>query len=254
MTPQRDASAHAAAQSPQRSRRREFADGVAAEMPLLAGVAPFGLAYGAYAVESGISSALATAMSFVVFGGASQIVGVEQMSAGAPGVIVVLTAFLVNLRHVLYGASLAPHVEHASVRFRWLIAYLLTDEAYAVGIERYRRPDTSPHRHFFVLGAGVALWACWQVTTVIGVVAGAAVPERWALDFALPLTFLAIVVPAMRDRRAVAAALVAGAVAVAAHGWPYGTGLLAAATAGIAAGMLASRAVDGAPPDDGVGR
>jgi 4-azaleucine resistance transporter AzlC len=223
------------------SRRSEFLAGARAQLPLLAGVAPFGMAYGAYAVESGLSSTLAQAMSVIVFGGASQFVGVQQMSAGVPGAIIVLTAFLVNLRHMLYGASLAPHLEHLNARWRWLLAYLLTDEAYAMAIVRYREPDAAPHRHWFVLGTGVALWVCWQVTTALGVVAGAAVPESWALDFALPLTFLAIVVPAMQDRRVVAAALVAAIVAVAAYRWPYGTGLITAALCGIAAGLFAER-------------
>lgn len=210
---------------------------------MLLGVAPFGMAYGAYAVESGLSSTLAQAMSIIVLGGASQFVGVRQMAAGVPGVVIILTAFLVNFRHVLYGASLAPHLEGLNKRWRWLIAYLLTDEAYAMAITRYRDPEQAPYRHWFVLGTGVALWVCWQATTAAGILAGAAVPDSWALDFALPLTFLAIVIPAMRDRRAGVAALTAAVVAVATYRLPYGAGLIAAAVSGIAAGMLAEAAL-----------
>jgi 4-azaleucine resistance transporter AzlC len=224
------------------SRATEFLAGARAELPLLLGVAPFGMAYGAYAVESGLSSTLAQAMSIIVLGGASQFVGVRQMVAGVPGAVIILTAFLVNFRHVLYGASLAPHLEPLNKRWRWLIAYLLTDEAYAMAITRYRDPDDAPYRHWFVLGTGVALWVCWQATTAAGIIAGAAVPDSWALDFALPLTFLAIVIPAMRDRRAGVAALTAAVVAVATYRLPYGTGLIAAAISGIAAGMLAEAA------------
>lgn len=225
-------------------RRSEFWSGVRDELPLLLGVAPFGMAYGALAVESGVSAAMAQAMSAVIFAGASQIVAVELIG-NAPSAVLVLTVLLVNLRHLLYGASLAPHVETLPVRWRWLLSYLLTDEAYAVTVARYRSGRSFPHRHWYFLGAGLALWATWQVTTGLGVFAGAAVPESWSLDFALPLTFIAILVPGLRSRPAAAAAGVAGLVASLGVDWPYGLGLLIGACAGLAAGLVASRALPG---------
>ena len=111
------------------SRRAEFSAGVRAQLPLLLGVAPFGMAYGAYAVKTGLPSGLAQAMSAIVFGGASQFVGVRLIGNGVPGAIIVLTTLLVNGRHMLYSASLAPHTDHLARRWRWLLAYLLTDEA-----------------------------------------------------------------------------------------------------------------------------
>jgi 4-azaleucine resistance transporter AzlC len=225
----------AAAEVP--TRRAEFVAGVRAQLPLLLGVTPFGLAYGAYAVKSGLSTGLAQAMSAVVFGGASQFVGVRQIAADVPGAVVVLTALLVNARHMLYSASLAPHVEHLGRRWRWLLAYLLTDEAYATSIAHYRAAGDATHKHWFFFGTGLALWAGWQISTAAGVFVGAAVPDGWSLDFALPLTFLAIIVPALRGRPALAAAAVAGVVAVVGFRWPYGTGLLAAMLAGMACGI-----------------
>src|SRR6185295_18549735 len=127
--------------------------------------------------------------------------------------------------------------DHLDRGWRWLLAYLLTDEAYATAITRYRQPDASPHKHWFFLGSGLAVWVAWQITTAIGVFVGTAVPDSWALDFALPLTFLAILVPALKDRPALAAALIAGGIAAAAFRWPYGTGLLTAIVAGMAAGI-----------------
>ncbi len=211
-----------------------------AELPLLLGVAPFGMAYGAYAIEQGLSSPLAMAMSSVVFGGASQLVAARLIAAGEAGAIIVLAVWLVNLRHMLYSASLAPFVTHLPLRWRAGIAYLLTDEAYAVGVMRYRQ-DGAPNGHWFVLGAGVALWVCWQVTSAVGVAAGTAVPASWELEFALPLTFIALAVPAMRDRPSLAGALVAAVVAVVGFDWPYSTGLFSAALAGIAAALLLER-------------
>lgn len=214
-----------------------------AELPLLLGVAPFGMAYGAYAVERGLSSPLALAMSSIVFGGASQLVAARLIAAAEPGVVIVLAVWLVNLRHMLYSASLAPHVEQLSARWRALLAYLLTDEAYVVGVTRYRTSDAAPYRHWFVLGTGTALWVCWQLATIIGVAAGTAVPESWELEFALPLTFIAIVVPALRDRPAMLAAAVAATVAVLGFDWPYSTGLFTGAVAGMAAGLALDRIV-----------
>jgi 4-azaleucine resistance transporter AzlC len=230
------------------ARRSEFLAGVRDELPLLAGVAPFGLAYGAYAVEQGLSSPLALAMSTVIFGGASQFVAARLIEASEPGLVIVLAVWLVNLRHVLYSTALAPHLERLSTRWRALLAYLLTDEAYAVGATRFRDAGGAPFQHWYVLGAGAALWVCWQATTVAGVAAGATVPDGWELEFALPLTFIAVVVPALRDRASVAAAGLSAVVAVLCNAWPYSTGLFLAAVAGIAAGIALDRTRDRGRP------
>ena len=215
------------------------------QLPLLVGVAPFGMAYGAYAIESGLSGGLTQAMSAIVFGGASQFVGVQLIASGVPGAMIVLATLLVNLRHLLYSASLAPRVDHLNRRWRWLLAYLLTDEAYAVSMSRLSRGDDSANRHWFVLGAGGALWATWQVTTSLGILLGAALPDSWSLDFALPLTFLALLTPVLTSRPAVAAAAVAGLVAVIGFDWPYGIALVAAIGAGLLAGVALDRALSG---------
>ena len=232
------------------SRRAEFSAGVRAQLPLLLGVAPFGMAYGAYAVKTGLSPGLAQAMSAIVFGGASQFVGVRLIGNGVPGAIIVVTTLLVNGRHMLYSASLAPYTDHLARRWRWLLAYLLTDEAYATAISHYRRGGRSVHAHWFFFGTGLALWTTWQATTAVGVFVGAAVPDSWSLDFALPLTFLAILMPALKGRPAVAAAGIAGIIAVIGFRWPYGTGLLTAMLVGMAAGIAADFALALPEPAD----
>lgn len=234
-----------------RSRRSEFLAGVRAQLPLLLGVAPFGMAYGAYAVKTGLSSGLAQAMSAIVFAGASQFVGVRLIARDVPAVVIVLTVLLVNLRHMLYSASLAPHVDHLGRRWRWLLAYLLTDEAYATAIARYRRGDAAPYRHWFFFGAALALWVAWQVSTATGVFVGTAVPDSWSLDFALPLTFIALLAPTVSERPALGAAAVAGVVAVVGFRWPYGVGLIAAAMVGMAAGMALDRVLSSGEPPSG---
>jgi predicted branched-subunit amino acid permease len=154
----------------------------------------------------------------------------------APGFVIVLTIAVVNLRHMLYSASLAPYLEKLSVRWKVLLAYLLTDEAYAPTALKFEREGTSPLGHWFLLGAGLALWSTWQVSTGLGIFLGAVIPSTWPLDFALPLTFIALVMPALRSRPAVAASFSAGLVALITYSLPYKLGLILAALTGIYVG------------------
>ncbi len=223
-------------------RRGEFLAGVRAELPILLGVVPFGLIFGALAVSAGVPALLAQGMSSIIFAGSAQFIGAGLMGDGAPALVLLATTFVVNLRHMLYSASLAPYVGRLPLRWRLVLAYLLTDEAYAPTILHYtEREGPAVARHWFFLGAGLTLWTSWQISTAVGVLLGAAVPASWSLDFALPLTFIGLVVPALRDRPHVAAALAAALVAVLAAAWPYKLGLMAAALVGIAVGVALER-------------
>ncbi|MCL4804594.1 MAG: AzlC family ABC transporter permease [Anaerolineae bacterium] len=224
------------------SPRNEFLAGVRGEVPILLGVAPFGMIFGALAVSAGVPALLAQAMSLVIFAGSAQFIAAELIAVGTPTVVLLLTTLTVNLRHLLYSASLAPHVQALPLRWKLLLAYLMTDEAYAVTVVHYADAGTpSANKHWFFLGAGVALWGVWQTTTALGIFLGARIPPEWSLDFALPLTFIGIVVPALRDRPQVGAALAAGVVAVIAAAWPYKLGLMAAALVGILVGIALER-------------
>jgi predicted branched-subunit amino acid permease len=226
---------------PSPPRRAELVAGVAAVAPLLVGVAPFGVMYGALALRSGIAPGAALAMSSVVFAGSAQLILAQLAGLGASAPVMVATVALVNLRHALYSASVAPALAHLPRRWKLALSYLLTDEAYAAAVGRLARDDAGAHRHWFLLGTGFTLWASWQLATAAGVLLGATLPASLPLDFALPLTFIAIVVPMIRSRAAVGAAAVAAAVALAAARWPHNLGMLAAASCGIAAGALLSR-------------
>jgi 4-azaleucine resistance transporter AzlC len=221
--------------------KREFLAGVRDEAPILLGVVPFGLIFGALAIKAGIPALASQAMSSVIFAGSAQFITAQLVGAGASGFVIVLVVFVVNLRHALYSASVAPHVQHLPRRWKALLAYLLTDEAYAVTITHYNKDGDASHRHSYFLGAGLTLWVSWQISTALGILAGAAIPAGWPVGFFLPLTFIALVVPALRDRAAVLAALVAGVVGLLAMNLPLKIGLLLAALAGIIAGMLAER-------------
>ena len=223
-------------------KRAAFLAGVRAELPIILGVLPFGLIYGAVASAAGLPASLAQAMSAVVFAGSAQFIAAQLIAAGTPAIVLLTTTLIVNLRHLLYSASLSPYVQHLPRHWKWFLAYLLTDEAYAVVIMNYRQGgETRATGHWFYLGAGLALWTSWQVSTAFGIFLGTAVPASWSLDFALAVTFIGILVPTLRDRPHVAAALTAGITAVVAAALPYKLGLVAAALIGIATGLIVER-------------
>ena len=217
---------------------KNFWAGVRAEFPLLVGVFPFGMIYGALALNAGLSTSAAQMMSSIVFAGSSQFITTQLVRESAPGFVIVLTIAIVNLRHMLYSASLAPYLAPLSTRWKALLSYLLTDEAYAPTVIHYEKEGTTPFSHFFLLGAGLTLWTNWQISTALGIFLGAAIPESWSLDFALPLTFIAMVVPVLKNRPAIAAALSAGVVALFAYAMPYKLGLIVAALVGIIIGTF----------------
>jgi 4-azaleucine resistance transporter AzlC len=193
--------------------------------------------YGVLARQSGIAAPAAQAMSSIVFAGSSQFITAQLVQQAVPGLVIVLTIAVVNLRHALYSASVASYLQHLSLRWKALLSYLLTDEAYAVTITHYNREGCDGNQHWFFLGAGLGLWTCWQVSTAAGIFLGAVIPSSWSLDFALPLTFIALVVPALRDRAGLAAALVGGVAAVLTFSLPYRLGIIVAALAGVIAGL-----------------
>jgi predicted branched-subunit amino acid permease len=189
-------------------------------------------------------------MSSIVFAGSAQFVATQLIGAGTPAGLLLLTTFVVNLRHLLYSASLAPYLRPLRPGWKAALAYLLTDEAYAVAITHYSQTltaqPTSPshrdepdHRHWFFLGAGLTLWTTWQASTAAGLYLGARIPTSWHLEFALPLTFLALARPAVTDRATAITVLVASVVGIVSYGLAMRLGIIVAALAGIAAGIVA---------------
>lgn len=232
------------------SKRGQFLAGFKAELPILIGVIPFGVIYGVLALQAGLKAWEAQAMSAIVFAGSAQFVTAQLVAVGAPGLVIALTGGVINLRHALYSASVAPYVKPLRPLWKWVLGYLLTDEAYAVTITHYHRnsaanpgeieigeASTIRHEHWYFLGAGLALWSTWQVSTATGIFLGAVIPESWSLDFTLALTFIALVVPLLRDRASLAAGVVAGLVAVLAVGLPLKLGLVTATVVGIGVGL-----------------
>ena len=205
---------------------------------MLLGAVPFGLIYGALAVQAGIPPLLAVAISAIVFAGSAQFMITRLVAAATPGVLIVLSVFIINLRHALYSAAVAEKLAHLPARWKALLAYLLTDEAYAVSLLRLDAKGDNTHLHWFLFGAGFSMWLVWQLSCIAGVALGGRIPAAWSLDFAGTLTFIAIVVPLLRDRASWGAMAVAGAVAVLAFALPYKLFIIVAALAGMAAGVM----------------
>lgn len=224
------------------SPRASFRAGAAAIAPIALGVVPFGLIAGAAAIEIGLGVAEAAGFSAVIFAGASQLAAIDLLGAGAPVWVAVLTVVVINLRLAMYSASIAPHFATEPIVRRVFGSYLLTDQAYAVSVIRFgHEPGAAADRFWFYVGAGIPLWTVWQAVTLVGALAGAAVPDAIPLGFAVPLAFVALLVPAVTDRPTLAAALSAGVVATAGATLPANLGLPAGAVTGVGVGWLLAR-------------
>lgn len=229
---------------------------------MLVGVIPFGLVAGATPAMGGLGGDAAIGLSTIVFAGASQLAAADVLADRGAALVAVLAACTINLRLLLYSASIAPYVTHVPLRRRLVMAYLLTDQAYAVSITRWTGeearageggPPADPARRLpYYLGAALLLWVNWQICTILGIVIGAAVPDSLPLDFAVPLVFLVLLVPAITTRPAAVAATAGGAVAVLSAELGAGhLSVLCGALTGIVAGTVAEAALERhAPRDD----
>lgn len=215
--------------------------GIRDSLAILLGILPFALVFGIAADGAGLSVGQAIAMSLAVFAGTAQLATVDLLGDTAPLAVVIATAVVINLRMLMYSASIAPHLAEYRERTRAYLAYFLTDHVYAMSIAEYVDEDRDRDKRWYYLGLGVSIWVIWIAGTLAGIVLGAGVPEEWQLTFVIPLVFLAILVPALKDRPQVVSALVSAVVAVAVFtiGIPAGLDLMTGAVAGIAAGVIA---------------
>ena len=219
------------------SPKEEFASGCREVAPVLIGTMPFGFVTGVASVAAGMTPFEGIALSVLSFSGIAQLIAAQLIAANSPVIVTVAAAFVVSLRFLMYSAAMAPCVAHLSLRWRLAISYLMTDQTFASTIRHYEAPGDKSHRHWRFVGSGLTLFASWQAAVAFGALAGALVPTSWSLDFAVVLSFIALLVPAVRSRSDLAAAIVAGAVALVAAGLPYRLSLVVASIAGIAAGM-----------------
>lgn len=225
---------------PQTSPWREFLAGARQTIPLIVGAIPFGIIFGTLAQTNGLSFAAALAMSAFVFAGSSQFIALGLLGAGSPVGIIILTTFVVNLRHLLYAIGLLPYLKSLSQPWKVALGFWLTDETFMVAIQRYRQSDRSPHKHWFHLGSALAMYTNWQLSTLLGLTVGQSLPNaaNWGLDFAMVATFIGMTIPYLKNRPMVATVLVAGIIALLARSLPHQLGIMVAAITGIAIGVI----------------
>jgi len=219
-------------------RQQAFLAGVRACLPLSPGILLFGMVCGAAAAGAGLTPGQSFALSWMVFAGSSQIVATQLFAAGAPGWVIVLTGWVVNLRFMMYSATLAQHFRGTSRLERWLAGYLLTDQAFGVTLARIL--DGKRDIPWFYLGIAATLWVFWQVASLAGIVLGARVPAALSIDFVVALTFIGVLAPLVRNR-AMAAAAVAGGLTSVFLVLPLKLNLMAAALIGAAVGIAMER-------------
>ena len=216
----------------------DFFNGAKGTLPILIGVIPFAMITGVGAVNVGMSFTEAMGMSVIVFAGASQMVVFQLIGAGSPWIIMVLTAWIINLRFTMYSATLAPYLQKLPARQKAPLAYMLSDQAFGVSLSHFMMTDKPVNHRWYYFGSALTVWVAWQISAMIGALLGALVPASWGFDFAFPLSFTALMFAALRDRPTVIAALVGGIIAVLTKGLPYNLGLVIAISMGIAAGYF----------------
>ena len=220
--------------------RQEFMSGARDTIPLILGAIPFGIIYGAIAINGGLSPMATLGMSLFVFAGSAQFIAAGLVAQGVAPLIIILTTFIVNLRHMLYAASLAPFMRNLSQRWLIPLGFWLTDETFAVVVRRYADKDESPNKQWYHLGSSLAMYTNWQISTIVGMVAGSQLEglADIGLDFALVVTFIGIVVPMLVTRPMLVCALVSAITALLTNHFENKAGLMIAAFAGIFAGIL----------------
>ncbi len=208
--------------------------------PLIVGAAPFGIIFGTLASTAGLSFAATIGMSLFVFAGSAQFISISLIAGGAAWQIIVLTTFVVNLRHILYSTTMVPFYKDLNHIWKAVLAFGLTDETFAVAANRYYQKDNAPNKHYYNLGSMIFMYTNWNICTLIGLSAGKSFPEiaEWGLDFAMPATFIGMVIPYLVSKPMWISVITAGVVSIAAYNLPHKLGLMVAAVLGVAVGII----------------
>ena len=212
-------------------------------IPLIVGAIPFGIIFGTLAISSGLSFWGTLAMSAFVFAGSAQFIALGLLAIGTSWPIIVLTTFVVNLRHLLYAVTLLPYVKSLPQYWQIPLAFWLTDETFVVVIKHYDQSNGSPYKRWYHLGSSLAMYLNWQLWTFLGLTIGNSFPNiaAWGLDFAMPVTFIGMIIPYLKNRPMWATVFIAGSVALATYSLPHKLGLIIAALAGVVGGYMVDR-------------
>jgi predicted branched-subunit amino acid permease len=226
-----------------KSNLKVFLKGISDVSPLMIPVVPFGLIFGVLSLEIGFSPLETMGMSLIVFGGASQIVLLQLFSGGASSLVIISSVGAVNSRHMLYGAVVSEHLSDLKMIWKIIISYFLIDQAFAVSNE-YLKKNKDKNNYFHLVGGGATCWIIWQSTTFLGIILGSSIPEELGLSFAVPLTFLALLVNDFRKLINVIVIIISGLVATIGYNYiPFKAFVIVAALAGLFTSIVLTKII-----------
>ena len=226
-----------------KSNLKVFFKGVIDVSPLMIPVVPFGLIFGVLAIDIGFTPLETMGMSLIIFGGASQIVLLQLFSGGASSLVIISSVGAVNSRHLLYGAVVSEHLSDLKLIWKIVISYFLIDQAFARSNE-YLKKNKNKNNYFHLIGGGATCWVVWQTTTFLGIILGAAIPDKLGLSFAVPLTFLALLVNDFRKLINVVVIIISGLVATFGFNYiPYKAYVIVAAIVGLFFAMILTKII-----------
>ena len=220
-----------------------FLKGIMDVSPLMIPVVPFGLIFGVLAIDIGFSPLETMGMSLIIFGGASQIVLLQLFSGGASSLVIISSVGAVNSRHLLYGAVVSEHLSDLKLIWKIIISYFLIDQAFAISNE-YLKKNKQRNKYFHLVGGGATCWVIWQSTTLLGIVLGEAIPDKLGLSFAVPLTFLALLVNDFRKLINVVVIIISGLVATIGFNYiPFKAYVIVSALIGLFTAMILTKVI-----------
>ena len=224
-----------------KSNLKVFLNGIIDVSPLMIPVVPFGLIFGVLAIDIGFTPLETMGMSLIIFGGASQIILLQLFSGGASSLVIISSVGAVNSRHLLYGAVVSEHLSDLKLVWKIIISYFLIDQAFARSNEYFKK-NNNKNKYFHLIGGGVTCWVIWQSTTFLGIILGSTIPEELGLSFAVPLTFLALLVNDLRKLINVIVIIVSGFVATIGYNIvPYKAYVIIAALVGLLTAIILTK-------------
>ncbi len=207
-------------------------------IPLTIPVIPFGIIYGVVGVELGLSPLVTFAMSFIIFAGSSQIAFVQLYTAGASPLVMISSVLAINSRHFLYSAVLAQYLNKLNLYWKILLSYLMTDQAFSVSLSYFKKNQKKTFSHYHMLGSGFTLWLLWQISTLSGIVLGNVIPEALGLEFAIPLTFLSLIIAELKKYDHLLIIIISGAISLITYNFPLKVYIILSAFVGLVAAFI----------------
>ena len=215
-----------------------FKKGFMDVIPLTIPVIPFGVIYGVIGVELGLSPLVTFAMSFIIFAGSSQIAFVQLYTAGASPLVMISSVLAINSRHFLYSAVLAQYLNKLNLYWKILLSYLMTDQAFSVSLSYFKKNQKKTFSHYHMLGSGFTLWLLWQISTLSGIVLGNVIPEALGLEFAIPLTFLSLIIAELKKYDHLLIIIISGAISLVTYNFPLKVYIILSAFVGLVAAFI----------------